>query len=164
MPSKLEKLEDIRHDRVKGQDEAIKKVKSVIIRAYTGFSGLLHSTKPHKPKGILFFVGPTGVGKTELAKVTAEFLFGDEDVCIRFDMSEYSQDHSDQRLIGAPPSYVGYDEGGQLTNAVLEKPFCVLLFDEIEKAHPRILDKFLQILEDGRLTDGHGKTVNFQIL
>jgi ATP-dependent Clp protease ATP-binding subunit ClpA len=113
------------------------------------------------PKGALFFVGPTGVGKTELAKSLASFLFGDEDACMRFDMSEFNHEHSDQRLVGAPPGYVGYEEGGQLTNAVKKRPFSLLLFDEIEKAHPRILDKFLQILEDGRLTDGKGETVNF---
>jgi ATPases with chaperone activity, ATP-binding subunit len=159
-----EKLQDIESRltcRVKGQEEAIRKVKDVIIRAYTGFSGLQHSAKQKKPKGTLFFVGPTGVGKTELAKSLAEFIFGDENACIRFDMSEYNHEHSDQRLVGAPPGYVGYETGGQLTNAVKEKPFCVLLFDEIEKAHGRILDKFLQILEDGRLTDGKGETVYF---
>ena len=158
---KLETIESRLGERVKGQDEAIKKVKNVIIRAYTGFSGLQHSSKQKKPKGTLFFVGPTGVGKTELAKALAEFVFGDEDACIRFDMSEYNHEHSDQRLVGAPPGYVGYEAGGQLTNAVKEKPFCVLLFDEIEKAHGKILDKFLQILEDGRLTDGKGETVSF---
>ena len=158
---KLESLEDSLKNRVKGQDEAIDKAKSVIIRAYTGFAGLQYSAKQKKPKGTLFFVGPTGVGKTELAKSIAEFVFGDENACIRFDMSEFSQEHSDQRLIGAPPGYVGYEAGGQLTNAVKAKPFCVLLFDEIEKAHSRILDKFLQILEDGRLTDSKGETVYF---
>lgn len=158
---KLENIDETLKKRVKGQDEAIEKVRSVILRAYTGFSGLQHSAKQRKPKGTLFFVGPTGVGKTELAKSIAEFIFGDEGACIRFDMSEFSQEHSDQRLIGAPPGYVGYEAGGQLTNAVMAKPFCVLLFDEIEKAHGRILDKFLQILEDGRLTDSKGQTVSF---
>ena len=158
---KLATIEDRLRKRVKGQDEVIEKVKNVIIRAYTGFSGLQHSAKNKKPKGTLFFVGPTGVGKTELAKSLAEFIFGDENTCIRFDMSEYNHEHSDQRLVGAPPGYVGYEAGGQLTNAIREKPFCVLLFDEIEKAHKKILDKFLQILEDGRLTDGKGETVYF---
>ena len=158
---KIERIEEELGKRVKGQDAAISKVKDVIIRAYTGFSGLQHSSKQKKPKGTLFFVGPTGVGKTELAKSLANFVFGDENACIRFDMSEYNHEHSDQRLVGAPPGYVGYEAGGQLTNAVKEKPFCVLLFDEIEKAHGRILDKFLQILEDGRLTDGKGETVYF---
>lgn len=158
---KIERIEEELSKRVKGQDAAIAKVKDVIIRAYTGFSGLQHSSKQKKPKGTLFFVGPTGVGKTELAKSLAAFVFGDENACIRFDMSEYNHEHSDQRLVGAPPGYVGYEAGGQLTNAVKKKPFCVLLFDEIEKAHGRILDKFLQILEDGRLTDGKGETVYF---
>lgn len=158
---KLEEIDDILKKRVKGQDDAVAKVQSVIRRAFTGFSGLQYSAKQSKPKGTLFFVGPTGVGKTELAKAVAEFIFGDESACIRFDMSEYSQEHSDQRLIGAPPGFVGHDAGGQLTNAVRERPFSVLLFDEIEKAHGRILDKFLQILEDGRLTDSKGQTVSF---
>lgn len=147
--------------RVKGQDQAIEAVNKILIRAYTGLSGLQHSAKAKTPKGALFFVGPTGVGKTELAKSLAQFLFGDEDACIRFDMSEFNHEHADQRLVGAPPGYVGYEEGGQLTNAVKSRPFSLLLFDEIEKAHPRILDKFLQILEDGRLTDGKGETVLF---
>jgi energy-coupling factor transporter ATP-binding protein EcfA2 len=159
--SKLATIGDTLKKRVKGQDAAIDKVAGVIIRAFTGLSGLQHSKKQRMPKGSLFFVGPTGVGKTELAKALAHFLFGDEEACIRFDMSEFNHEHSDQRLVGAPPGYVGYEEGGQLTNAVKKKPFSVLLFDEIEKAHVRILDKFLQILEDGRLTDGKGETVHF---
>lgn len=159
--SKLSNIRETLKKRVKGQDDSIDKVSGVIIRAFTGLSGLQHSKKQRMPKGSLFFVGPTGVGKTELAKSLAQFLFGDEDACIRFDMSEFNHEHSDQRLVGAPPGYVGYEEGGQLTNAVKKRPFSVLLFDEIEKAHVRILDKFLQILEDGRLTDGKGETVNF---
>lgn len=147
--------------RVKGQDQAIEAVNKILIRAFTGLSGLQHSAKARTPKGTLFFVGPTGVGKTELAKSLAQFLFGDEDACIRFDMSEFNHEHADQRLVGAPPGYVGFEDGGQLTNAIKARPFSLLLFDEIEKAHPRILDKFLQILEDGRLTDGKGETVSF---
>ena len=158
---KLKTATETLGQRVKGQDEAVQKVRDVIIRAYTGFAGLQHSAKQKKPKGALFFVGPTGVGKTELAKSLAEFVFGDESAYRRFDMSEYAHEQSDQRLVGAPPGYVGYEKGGELTNAVKEKPFCVLLFDEIEKAHGRIMDKFLQILEDGRLTDGKGETVYF---
>ncbi len=158
---KLERVEDILKERVIGQDPAVHHAATMIIRAYMGLGGLQHNGKKTKPKGKMFFVGPTGVGKTELAKAIAEFLFGDESAFIRFDMSEFSQEHSDQRLIGAPPGYVGFEEGGQLTNAIKKRPFCVLLFDEIEKAHGRILDKFLQILEDGRLTDGRGETVHF---
>ncbi len=148
------------YKRVKGQDDAITKTMDVVKRAATGMSGLQHSSHT-KPKGILFFAGPTGTGKTETAKTLAEILFGDENRCIRFDMSEYSQAQSDQKLLGAPPGYVGYEAGGQLTNAVRENPFSILLFDEIEKAHGSIFDKFLQILEDGRMTDGQGKTVYF---
>jgi len=158
---KLKDIVEILKERVKGQDGAVKKVAQVIIRAFTGLSGVQHNKKQCTPKGTLFFSGPTGVGKTELAKALAEFLFGDEEACVRFDMSEFNHEHSDQRLIGAPPGYVGYEEGGQLTNAVKKRPFAVLLFDEIEKAHHRILDKFLQILEDGRLTDGKGDTILF---
>jgi len=158
---KVRQITEILGKRVKGQDVAIAKVREVVIRAKTGLSGLQHSKQKSKPKGVLFFAGPTGVGKTELAKSLAEFLFNDESACIRFDMSEYNHEHSDQKLIGAPPGYVGYEAGGQLTNLIKERPFCVLLFDEIEKAHPKILDKFLQILEDGRLTDNKGETVYF---
>ncbi len=147
--------------RVIGQDGAVDHVATMVIRAWLGLAGLQHSARRSKPKGTLFFVGPTGVGKTELAKACAEFLFGDESACIRFDMSEYNHEHSDQRLVGAPPGYVGFEEGGQLTNAVRARPFSVLLFDEIEKAHGRVLDKFLQVLEDGRLTDGRGETAWF---
>lgn len=148
-------------DRVKGQEEALRKVKSVVTRAVKGLSGLQHSASSHKPKGILFMAGPTGVGKTETAKALAESIFGDENACIRFDMSEYRLEQSDQKLFGAPPGYVGYEGGGQLTNAIKNRPFSVLLFDEIEKASPTILDKFLQILEDGRMTDNQGETVYF---
>ena len=135
-------------------------VLDIIKRAVSDMSGIQHSGKT-KPKGILFFAGPTGTGKTEMAKTMANLLFGDDDACIRFDMSEYQQGHSDQKLLGAPPGYVGYESGGQLTKAVKEKPFSIILFDEIEKAHPSIFDKFLQILEDGRMTDGKGETVYF---
>ena len=150
--------------RVVGQDEAIEKIEKTVIKAYMGLTGLHKTSSRSMPKGVFFFVGPTGVGKTELSKALAKFLFGDEQACIRFDMSEYAQENSDQKLIGAPPGYVGYEQGGQLTNAIKEKPFSVILFDEIEKAakpNPRILDIFLQILEDGRLTDSKGETVYF---
>lgn len=158
--AELKTAEDDFRVRVKGQDYAIIKTLDIIKRAVTGMSGV--QTSSHgKPKGVLFFAGPTGTGKTETAKTLAEILFGDEKCCIRFDMSEYGQSHSDQKLFGAPPGYVGYEAGGQLTNAVRNNPFSILLFDEIEKAHPSILDKFLQILEDGRMTDGQGNTVYF---
>lgn len=158
---KVRNVESTLRERVIGQDDAVRHVATMIVRAYMGLAGLQHSSRRAKPKGTLFFVGPTGVGKTELAKACGEFLFGDEASCIRFDMSEYNHEHSDQRLVGAPPGYVGFEEGGQLTNAVRSRPFSVLLFDEIEKAHGRVLDKFLQILEDGRLTDGRGETAHF---
>ncbi|KAA9023917.1 AAA family ATPase [Niallia endozanthoxylica] len=158
---KLKHAEQFITRRVKGQKPAIMQALDIVKRATTGLAGLQHSSSSNKPKGILFFAGPTGTGKTELAKTLAQLLFGDEQACIRFDMSEYQQSHSDQKLLGAPPGYVGYEAGGQLTNKIKEHPFSILLFDEIEKAHPSILDKFLQILEDGRMTDGQGETVYF---
>ncbi|MBR2716617.1 MAG: ATP-dependent Clp protease ATP-binding subunit [Oscillospiraceae bacterium] len=158
--ARLAAAEEAFRRRVKGQDYAVQRTLDVVKRAAVGI-GNLQSSSTTKPKGILFFAGPTGTGKTETAKTLAEALFGDERCCIRFDMSEYRQSHSDQRLLGAPPGYVGYEAGGQLTNAVRRNPFSILLFDEIEKAHPSILDKFLQILEDGRMTDGQGNTIYF---
>lgn len=158
LAKRLENAQERFYKRVKGQNEAVARVLDVVKRSVVSIDRSNHSAKP---KGILFFAGPTGTGKTETAKTLAELLFGDEKACIRFDMSEYSQPHSDQRLLGAPPGYVGYEAGGQLTNAVRQNPFSILLFDEIEKAHPSILDKFLQILEDGRMTDGQGNTVYF---
>ncbi|MGY1457337.1 AAA family ATPase [Luteimonas sp. A534] len=144
--------------RVKGQAHAVTHMLDIVKRAMTGVGA---SRKGNRPRGVAFLAGPTGVGKTELAKTVTSLLFGDESAYIRFDMSEFSAEHSDQRLIGAPPGYVGYDVGGELTNAIREKPFSVVLFDEIEKAHPRILDKFLQILDDGVLTSGRGDRVYF---
>ena len=149
------------NESVFGQSFATKNVANTIKKSYLGLSGILHSESLNKPKGVLFFCGPTGVGKTELAKTITKEIFGYENRLIRFDMSEYNLEHSDQRLIGAPPGYVGYNSGGILTNAVKEKPFSVLLFDEIEKAHPKIMDKFLQILEDGRLTSSQGEIIQF---
>lgn len=148
--------------RVLGQPQAIDTSLNVLMRSAMGLTGAqVDGRASGRPQGILFFAGPTGVGKTELAKALAEILFGAEDAYVRFDMSEFSAEHTEARLIGAPPGYVGHNAGGELTNAVRERPFSILLFDEIEKAHPRILDKFLQILEDGRLTDGAGETVYF---
>ncbi|UCC80484.1 MAG: ATP-dependent chaperone ClpB [Candidatus Zixiibacteriota bacterium] len=153
---KLLRLEDYLHERVVGQDEAVRLVSQVIRSARAGLSD------PGKPDGSFIFLGPTGVGKTELAKTLAEFLFGSEDYMIRIDMSEYMEKFSVSRLIGAPPGYVGYDEGGQLTEAVRRHPYSVILLDEIEKAHPEVFNVLLQILDDGRLTDNKGRTVDFK--
>jgi ATP-dependent Clp protease ATP-binding subunit ClpA len=144
-----------------GQNRAITKTLDIIKRAVTGLSGAQAAKSNSRPRGTLFFSGPTGTGKTALAKSLTKLLFGDERAYIRFDMSEFSAEHADQRLLGAPPGYVGYDAGGELTNAVKERPFSVILFDEIEKAHPRLLDKFLQLLDDGVLTSGRGERVYF---
>ena len=153
---KLLKLEENLHMRVIGQDEAVTAVSDAVLRARAGLKD------PNKPIGSFIFLGPTGVGKTELARALAEYLFDDERAMIRIDMSEYMEKHSVARLIGAPPGYVGYEEGGQLTEAVRRKPYCVILFDEIEKAHPDVFNTLLQLLDDGRLTDSQGRTVNFK--
>ncbi len=157
---RLAGAEEFIRTRIKGQDAAVARVIDIVKRAKIGIAAG-DSDKSNRPRGVLFFAGPTGVGKTEMAKAMAELLFGREDRLLRFDMSEYASPNADQRLIGAPPGYVGYEEGGQLTNAVKNNPFAILLFDEIEKAHGSIFDKFLQILDDGRLTDGKGETVYF---
>lgn len=156
--SKIEEGDAYIRTRVKGQDHSVRHMLDIVKRAITGIGS---SKRNNRPRGVVFLAGPTGVGKTELAKTITSLLFGDESSYIRFDMSEFSAEHASQRLIGAPPGYIGYDVGGELTNAVREKPFSVVLFDEIEKAHPRILDKFLQILDDGVLTSGRGDKVYF---
>ena len=154
--NKLVKMEERLEQRVVGQEEAVRAVANAIRRARAGLQD------PNRPLGSFLFLGPTGVGKTELARALAEFLFDDEQSMIRIDMSEYMEKHSVARLIGAPPGYVGYDEGGQLTELVRRKPYSVVLFDEVEKAHPDVFNVLLQILDDGRLTSGQGRVVNFR--
>jgi ATP-dependent Clp protease ATP-binding subunit ClpB len=153
---KLLHLEEYLHKRVIGQDEAVMAVAEAVVRARSGLKD------PNRPIGSFIFLGPTGVGKTELARALAEFLFDDERAMVRIDMSEYQEKHNVARLVGAPPGYIGYEEGGQLTEAVRRKPYCVVLFDEIEKAHHDVFNVMLQILDDGRLTDGQGRTVDFK--
>ncbi|HET7876531.1 MAG TPA: ATP-dependent chaperone ClpB [Methylomirabilota bacterium] len=153
---KLLQMEERLHDRVVGQDEAVEAVANAVRRSRSGLAD------PNRPVGSFIFLGPTGVGKTELARALAEFLFDDEQALVRLDMSEYQEKHTVARMIGAPPGYVGYDEGGQLTEAVRRRPYSVVLFDEIEKAHPDVFNVLLQLLDDGRLTDGQGRTVDFR--
>lgn len=153
---KLLNMESILHSRVIGQDEAVVAVAKAVRRARAGLKD------PKRPIGSFIFLGPTGVGKTELARALAESIFGDEEAMIRIDMSEYMEKHSTSRLVGSPPGYVGYDEGGQLTEKVRRKPYSVVLLDEIEKAHPDVFNILLQVLEDGRLTDSKGRTVDFR--
>jgi ATP-dependent Clp protease ATP-binding subunit ClpB len=153
---KLVHMEERLRDRIVGQDDAVRAVADAVRRARAGLKD------PNRPIGSFIFLGPTGVGKTELARALAEFLFDDEHAMIRLDMSEYQEKHTVSRLIGAPPGYVGYEEGGQLTEAVRRRPYSVVLFDEIEKAHPDVFNALLQILDDGRLTDGQGRVVNFK--
>lgn len=160
---RLRKLDIVKElsSKVFGQPAAITKSSDILRRAALGLSGAQAGANTSRPRGVLFFAGPTGVGKTELAKSLTELVFGSRDAYVRFDMSEFSSEHAGDRLIGAPPGYVGFEGGGELTNAVRRNPYTLLLFDEVEKAHPRILDKFLQMLDDGRLTDGRGTTVHF---
>jgi ATP-dependent Clp protease ATP-binding subunit ClpB len=153
---KLIRMEEKLHERVVGQNEAVRLVSDAIRRSRSGLSD------PNRPYGSFLFLGPTGVGKTELCKALAAFLFDSEEHLIRIDMSEYMEKHSVSRLIGAPPGYVGYDEGGQLTEQVRRKPYAVILFDEVEKAHPDVFNALLQVLDEGRLTDGQGRTVDFK--
>ena len=154
--SKLLRTEENLHARIVGQEEAVTAVANAVRRARAGMQD------PNRPLGSFLFLGPTGVGKTLLAKALAEFLFDDEKAMVRIDMSEYMEKHTVARLIGAPPGYIGFEEGGQLTEAVRRRPFAVLLLDEIEKAHPDVFNVLLQVLDDGRLTDGHGRTVSFK--
>ncbi len=154
--SRLLRMEDELHKRVIGQEQAVKAVSQAIRRTRAGLKD------PKRPGGSFIFAGPSGVGKTELSKTLAAFLFGDEDALIHLDMSEYMEKHTVSRLVGSPPGYVGYEEGGQLTERVRRKPFSVVLFDEVEKAHPDVFNTLLQILEDGRLTDSQGRQVDFK--
>ncbi len=154
--AKLRRLDEVLHERVVGQDEAVSAVADAVIRARAGIKD------PNRPIGSFLFLGPTGVGKTELARTLAASLFDSPDHMVRIDMSEYMERHSVARLVGAPPGYVGYDEGGQLTEAVRRSPYCVVLFDEVEKAHPDVFNLLLQLLDEGRLTDSHGRTVSFR--
>jgi ATP-dependent Clp protease ATP-binding subunit ClpB len=153
---KLVHMEERLHQRVVGQEDALRAVANAVRRSRAGLQD------PNRPIGSFIFLGPTGVGKTELARALAEYLFDDERAMVRIDMSEYQEKHTVSRLIGAPPGYVGYDEGGQLTESIRRRPYSVLLFDEIEKAHPEVFNVLLQLLDDGRLTDGHGRTVDFR--
>ena len=153
---KLLHMDEVLHRRVIGQDEAVEKVSEAILRSRAGIQD------PNRPLGSFLFLGPTGVGKTELAKALAEALFDDENNIVRIDMSEYMEKFSVSRLIGAPPGYVGYEEGGQLTEAVRRKPYSVVLLDEVEKAHPDVFNILLQVLDDGRITDSQGRTVDFK--
>ena len=153
---KLLKMEDRLRERVVGQEEAIGAVSNGIRRARAGLQD------PNRPIGTFLFLGPTGVGKTELCKALAAFLFDNENAMVRIDMSEFMEQHSVARLIGAPPGYVGYEEGGRLTEAIRRRPYSVILFDEIEKAHRDVFNILLQVFDDGRLTDGHGRTVDFK--
>ena len=153
---KLLQMEDVLRKRVVGQEDALTAVSNAVRRARAGLQD------PNRPIGSFLFVGPTGVGKTELTKALAEFMFDDDNAILRLDMSEFSEKHSVSRLIGAPPGYVGYDEGGVLTESVRRRPYQVILFDEVEKAHPDLFNTLLQVLDDGRLTDGQGRTVDFK--
>src|SRR5205823_11626602 len=154
--AKLIQMEERLHDRVIGQDEAVSAVANAVRRSRSGLAD------PNRPVGSFIFLGPTGVGKTELERALAEFLFADEQALVRLDMSEYQEKHTVARMLGAPPGYVGYDEGGQLTEAVRRRPCSVVLFDEIEKAAPEVFNVLLQVIDDGRLTDGQGRTVDFK--
>jgi hypothetical protein len=161
MRSRVLRGKEILSNRIKGQVKVIEKTLEILVRSVVGLSGSQSSSRYSRPRGVLFFAGPTGVGKTELAKAVTELLFGDDTACQRFDMSEFMEENSINRLIGAPPGHPGHERGGELINAMQKRPFSVLLFDEIEKAHPRILDTFLQILDAGRLTDSRGATGYF---